>query len=65
MKGNESIQDFFSRVSGIVNQMRAFGETISDQKIVEKILRSLQNKFDHVVTTIEESKTCLHFLLMN
>lgn len=56
MKGNESIQEFFSRISVTINNMRIFGEEISDQKIVEKILRSLPPKFDHVVTAIEESK---------
>ena len=56
MKGNESVQDYITRVSIIVNQMKTFGEDISDQKVVEKILRSLPSKWDHVVTTIEESK---------
>ncbi|GAV64656.1 UBN2 domain-containing protein, partial [Cephalotus follicularis] len=63
MKGNESVQDFFSRISIIINQMRTFGENISDQKVVEKILRSLPNKFDHVVIAIEESKDLSIFCL--
>ncbi|KAH0657759.1 hypothetical protein KY289_026507 [Solanum tuberosum] len=32
------------------------GEKVTDQTIVEKILRSLTPKFDHVVAAIEESK---------
>nr|XP_029116370.1 uncharacterized protein LOC109506093 [Elaeis guineensis]XP_029116372.1 uncharacterized protein LOC109506093 [Elaeis guineensis] len=56
MKNSESVQKFFSRVSVIINQMRIFGEDISDQKVVEKVLRSLSQKFDHVVIAIEESK---------
>ncbi|GAV89186.1 UBN2 domain-containing protein, partial [Cephalotus follicularis] len=63
MKGNESDQDFFSRISIIINQMRTYGENISNQKVVEKILRSLQNKFDNVVTAIEESKDMSIFSL--
>ncbi|XP_026434300.1 uncharacterized protein LOC113331871 [Papaver somniferum] len=39
-----------------VNAMRAYGEEISDQKIVEKVLRSLPHKYDHVFAAIEESK---------
>ncbi|CAL2257637.1 unnamed protein product [Prunus armeniaca] len=56
MKENESIQVFFTKVSGIVNQIRSYGDTILDKKIVEKTLRSLPPKFDHVVAAIEESK---------
>ena len=29
---------------------------LSEQKVVEKILRSLSKKYDHVVVAIEESK---------
>ncbi|KHN44598.1 hypothetical protein glysoja_027209, partial [Glycine soja] len=43
-------------VKGIVNQMRAFGEDILDKKIVEKILITMPQKFDPIVTTIEETK---------
>lgn len=56
MKGGESVQDFLTRVAEIVNQLRSYGEEISDQTIVEKVLRSLTPKFDHVVAAIEESK---------
>ncbi|KAF7826562.1 Retrovirus-related Pol polyprotein from transposon TNT 1-94 [Senna tora] len=56
MNNGESFQAFLSKVSTIVSQMRSFGEKISDQKIVEKVLRSLTLKFDHVVAAIEESK---------
>ncbi|XP_023000642.1 uncharacterized protein LOC111494890 [Cucurbita maxima] len=40
----------------IVSQMHTYGEKISDETIVAKVLRSLSPKFDHVVTTIEEAK---------
>ncbi|XP_077228565.1 uncharacterized protein LOC143861537 [Tasmannia lanceolata] len=56
MKNSESIQVFFSRVTSIVNQIRTYGGKLDDQKFVEKVLRSLPNKFDHVVAAIEESK---------
>ncbi|KAF7814435.1 putative RNA-directed DNA polymerase [Senna tora] len=56
MKEGESIRAFFSRVSNIVNQIRSNGDTIEDKKIVQKILRSLPAKFDHVVAAIEEAK---------
>jgi hypothetical protein len=56
MQNSESMQDFFTRVMGIVNQIRSYGEDLTDQKIVEKILRSLPAKFDAIVVAIEESK---------
>ncbi|KAA0045239.1 putative gag-pol polyprotein, identical [Cucumis melo var. makuwa] len=41
--------------------MQTYGETIKDQTIVEKVLRSLTPKFDHVVVAIEESKNLSTF----
>ncbi|XP_076896347.1 uncharacterized protein LOC143549305 [Bidens hawaiensis] len=54
MKDNELVGDYFSRVMAIVSQKRAFGETVSDQTIVEKILRNMSPKFYYVVPSIEE-----------
>lgn len=56
MKKSESMYDYFSSVLEIVNQIKTYGEDLSDQKVVEKILRSLPTKYDHVIAAIEESK---------
>ena len=56
MKDKESVQDYLSRVSGVVQQMKAFGEKMSNEHVVGKVLRSLTSKYDHVVAAIEESK---------
>jgi len=61
MKGNEPVQDFLSRAMAIISQMRSYGDQITDQTVVEKILRSLTPKFDHVVAAIEESKDLSKF----
>jgi hypothetical protein len=42
-------------VTYLVNKMRVYGEDIKENKVVEKILRTMPMKFDHVVTTIIES----------
>ncbi|XP_016556910.1 uncharacterized protein LOC107856406 [Capsicum annuum] len=54
MKSNESVQTYLSRVSSLVNQIKSYGEDISEETIVAKVLRSLTPKFEHIAA-IEES----------
>jgi transposase InsO family protein len=56
MERDEKVLPFLTKVQKIVNQMKIYGEEVSEQKIVCKVLRSLTAKFDHVVAAIEESK---------
>ena len=56
MKENETVEEYFNRVTSIVNQMKINGDKVEEQRVVEKILRSMTRKFDHVVVAIEESK---------
>ena len=64
MKEDESIQAFFSRVSNIFNQIKTYSDMIEDKKIIQKILRSLPIKYDHVVAAIEESKDLSKLILL-
>ena len=56
MKPKEPAQTYLSRVSGIVSHMKTYGESLSNEIVVSKVLRSLTSDFDHVVAAIEESK---------
>ncbi|KHN07855.1 Retrovirus-related Pol polyprotein from transposon TNT 1-94, partial [Glycine soja] len=56
MEESETIATYFTRVQTMTNQMQSCGETLSDEKIVEKILRSVHSRFDHVTVAIQESK---------
>ena len=56
MKTGETVTDYFSRVLSIANRMRVHGEQMSDVTVVEKILRSLTDRFNYIVCSIEESK---------
>ena len=56
MKSSETIADYHARVKTVANQLRRNGEDLKDERISEKILRSLDPKFNFIVTAIEESK---------
>lgn len=56
MKDSESVKEYSSRMMEIINQMKIYGEAFFDKRIVDKIIRSRDKKFNFIVTTIEESK---------
>lgn len=55
MKESEKVDEYFARTLTIANKMKAHGERMSQNVIVEKILRSMTPKFNYVVCSIEES----------
>lgn len=56
MKSGETITVYFSKVMAVANKMRVYGDVMTDVTVVEKILRSLTDKFNYIVCAIEESK---------
>jgi len=55
MDESETVIDYCNKIQEHVNAMRACKSTISDQSIMDKILKTLQPRFDHVVVAIEET----------
>ncbi|XP_057740031.1 uncharacterized protein LOC130957177 [Arachis stenosperma] len=55
MSSSETVKQYFTRVTDLVNKMRVYREYMPDSKVVEKILRTMPMKYDHVVTMILES----------
>ena len=56
MKESESVSNYTSRLLAVVNEIKRFCETISDEQVVEKILHSLDERFNFIIVAIEESK---------
>ncbi|KAK0579919.1 hypothetical protein LWI29_033466 [Acer saccharum] len=55
MKDSETVKDYSSKLSDLVNPMRLYGDVVEDYKVVEKMLISLPKKFEAKVAAIEES----------
>ncbi|KAK4408807.1 hypothetical protein Sango_0461700 [Sesamum angolense] len=56
MKDSETIDEYYTKVRELVNQLKAYGEDIPEKSVVEKLLISVIEKYDPIVTTIEETK---------
>jgi len=56
MEEEESISQYFYKVINLTNQMTRNGENVTDVMKVEKVLRTLTPRFDHIVDALEESK---------
>ena len=56
IKDNESVDSFMNQVMNVVNQLRRYGEYLSDKRVIEKVLRSFPKKFESIVVPIEEFK---------
>lgn len=56
MKDSDTIKEFSSNVSKIVNQMTLLGEEVQESRVVEKVLASLPEKFENKICSLEDSK---------
>ena len=53
MHSDENIASFFLHLHDVVIRMRNLGETITESTLVEKILRSLTEKFESKFSALE------------
>jgi gag-polypeptide of LTR copia-type len=65
MNNTEGVSDYITRVQIIMNQLKRNGESLSEQRVVEKILRLLTDTFENVVCAIEESKDLADLTVAN
>ncbi|XP_050914577.1 uncharacterized protein LOC127129435 [Lathyrus oleraceus] len=56
MEDKETINDYITRITRLVNQIKSCGETILEQNVVSKVSCSLTSRFDNIVLAIKESK---------
>ncbi|GAU10005.1 hypothetical protein TSUD_413720 [Trifolium subterraneum] len=56
MDENESIVDYFNKITNITNQMKSCGSTVSDGDMVEKVIETLSSKFDYITVATMEAK---------
>ncbi|XP_051133115.1 retrovirus-related Pol polyprotein from transposon RE1 [Andrographis paniculata] len=55
MTSTETVEQYFFRLTNLVNKMRLYRDKIEDGPVVEKVLRTMPMKYDHVVASITES----------
>ena len=65
IKDSESVKKFRLRITTIVNRTSALNEDLKEQKVVEKVLRSLDPKFNFIVGVIEKIKDLTKLTVIN
>ncbi|WJX17654.1 hypothetical protein P8452_07542 [Trifolium repens] len=56
MKETETVKEFFDRISKVVSQIILLGEDLNDQRVVEKFLVCLLERFEAKISSLEETK---------
>jgi hypothetical protein len=54
MLEEETFKEFYTKICDLRNLMVSLGKSVSDVKLIQKILRFLPERFRIKVTTIEE-----------
>lgn len=54
MKDNKTIKEYSNRLMEVVNKIRLHGEELSDQRVMEKVLVSLLERFESKISSLED-----------
>ncbi|CAL2235090.1 unnamed protein product [Prunus armeniaca] len=55
MHDDESLSGYITKLLELVNQMKAYGEELTEQRIVQKLLISLSREYDSIAEVIEQA----------
>ncbi|CAN6560617.1 unnamed protein product [Malus baccata var. baccata] len=58
MRDDESLTGYLTRLNDLINQMKTFGESLLNERLVQKVLISLTKMYDPICLVIENTK-CL------
>jgi hypothetical protein len=47
-QGDLSVSDYYHRIKGMADDLRAMGETVIDHHLVPNLLQGLNKRFDHM-----------------
>ena len=61
MSSNESIGEMFTRFTTIINSLKNFGKTYTNEEMIEKVLRSLPKHWQPKVTSVGKQRNLQHF----
>ncbi|CAL8990722.1 unnamed protein product [Prunus brigantina] len=56
MKDSESFSVYVAKLFDLINQMKSYGEELSRERVVQKLLISLPRSYDSICSVIEHSK---------
>ncbi|XP_068323134.1 uncharacterized protein [Pyrus communis] len=56
MRDDESLSGYLTRLNELINQMKTFGEVLSNERLVQKVLISLSKPYDPICLVIENTK---------
>nr|XP_015867514.1 uncharacterized protein LOC107405018 [Ziziphus jujuba var. spinosa] len=56
MKDDETLSNYLTRLNDLVNQMKTFRETLTNERMVQKVLISLTKAYEPVCLVIENTK---------
>ncbi|KAF3656548.1 Histone-lysine N-methyltransferase ATXR2 [Capsicum annuum] len=63
MKESEAVKEYSGRLLGIINKVRLLGTKFKDSRIIEKILVAVPERYEALITTLENTKDLSKIIL--